>query len=337
MNDLGLEDGMRRLTAILITACIWTAFPAHAESGAASSAMQRLAIADLRVATTGFRLLTTNATRCSSSMPATGLLLHSLAQYRGASRVRAEAYWLFSAAVSIEAVVPDSPAARAGLRSGDGLLAIGEQRLPENLPPGTPTTGLRDHAETLLAALPPAAPITLTVRRGDQIQAIVLLPVPACRSRIEVAPGLKGAAQSDGQTIQLGLAFVERVDDQGLAVAIAHEFAHTILEHRKQLASREAAKRPSRAMARLFEDEADLLGLDLLSAAGWDPAIAPRFMRQQGKRYDPSLPGSGKHRSAEDRARRMEQHIRARLPAFCDLEGGQPLYRNEFCRRPLAV
>jgi PDZ domain len=296
--------------------------------------MERLATADLRVATIGHRLLTASVARCSLRMPATGLLLHSLAQYRGEYRKQALASWSFPAPVSIESIVPDSPAARAGIRSGDGLLAIGDRPLPMDLPPGAPTTELRDRAEEELQAASPTAPISLTIRREDRDLVIILTPVAACRSRIEVAPGMKGAARSDGRTIQLGQAFVERVDDDGLAVAIAHELAHTILEHRNQLASLEAAGRSTRPLARQFEDEADLLSLDLLSGAGWDPAIAPRFMRQQGKRYDPALPGLGKHRSAEDRARRMEQHILARQSADCSLNFGLAARRSNRCTVP---
>jgi hypothetical protein len=278
--------------------------------------MERLAAADLRVATIGHRLLTASVARCSLRMPSTGLLLHSLAQYRGEYRKQALASWSFPTPVSIESIVPDSPAARAGIRSGDGLLAIGDRQLPMDLPQGAPTTELRDRAEEELQAASPTAPISLTIRRGDRDLVIVLTPVAACRSRIEVAPLMKSAARSDGRTIQLSQAFVERVDDDGLAVAIAHELAHSILDHRKQLAIQEATGRSTKPLARQFEDEADLLSLDLLSGAGWDPAIAPRFMRQQGRRYDPTLPGSGKHRGAEDRARRMEQHIFGRQSAY---------------------
>jgi hypothetical protein len=296
--------------------------------------MERLAAADLRVATIGHRLLTASASRCGLRKPATGLLLHSLAQYRGVYREQAMASWSFPAPVSVESVVPDSPAARAGIRSGDGLMAIGDRTLPLDLPPNAPTTELRDSAEEQLNIASPSAPVILAIRRGDQNLAIVLIPVPACRSKIEVAPGLKGAARADGRTIQLGQAFVERVDDDGLAVAIAHELAHIILEHRKQLASLEETGRSTRPLARRYEDEADLLSLDLLSGAGWDPAIAPRFMRQQGKRYDPALPGSGKHRSAEDRARRMEQHILARQSADCSLNFGLSASRSKWCTVP---
>ncbi|HQV02563.1 MULTISPECIES: PDZ domain-containing protein [unclassified Novosphingobium] len=317
---------MGRIAAFLITVCFLKAFPAMADSVPSHSQLQRLAVVDLRVASIGYRLLTANSARCTMLMPANGLLLHSLPQYRAELRDEAVSIWTFPAAVSIEAVVPQGPAARAGIRSGDGLLEIEGQALPQSLLPGQPTTGLRDHAEELLQARPPAGPIALTIRRGDHNLTVMLASVPACRSKIEVAPGLKGAARSDGRTIQLGQAFAESIDDDGLAVAIAHELAHTILSHRKQLASLGAQGRSTRALARRFEDEADLLSLALLSDAGWDPAIAPRFMRAQGKRYDPVLPGSGKHRSAEDRARRMELYIRSGRTAFVEwLGSGAPL------------
>ncbi|MFM5949483.1 MAG: PDZ domain-containing protein [Novosphingobium sp.] len=325
---------MPGLRSIITVLCIWLTFPALAESYRAPSAVERLATADLRVALIGYRLQTNNIPRCKAQMPATGLLLHSLAQYPQSFRGQAMARWPFPAAVSIESVIPDSPAAHAGLRSGDGLLAIGDQTLPLGLAPGEPTTGLRDRAEDLLNTLPPSAPISITIRREDRTLALAMLPVPACRSKIEVAPGLKIAARSDGRTIQLGLAFVERIDDDGLAVSIAHELAHTILEHRKQLERLEGAGRRSKDLARQFEDEADLLSLDLLRSAGWDPAIAPRFMRSQGKHYDPAMAGSGKHRSAEDRAKRMEHKIRSGGSALCRAEPHHAANRSKLCIVP---
>ena len=318
---------MHRLRALTLTACVLIAVPASARTMPPAALIENLAKVDARVAQVGFRLLTANVARCPSRMPATGLVLHSLFQYRGPYRAAALDTWTFPAAVSVAVVIPQSPAARAGLHSGDGLIRIAGMELPQSLPGQAPTTWLRDDAESRLAALPPAAPIALTIRRGEQNLPITVEPIPACRSRIEVAPGLKSAAQSDGATIQLGQAFAERSDDDGLAVAIAHELAHTILEHRQTLRKLESDGLPTKGLARAFEDDADMLSLELLAAAGWNPMIAPRFMRREGRRYDPVIPGSGKHRSAEDRARRMEQRLQAPPFSQCRVPGN----RSEPC------
>src|SRR5690606_23383197 len=65
--------------------------------------------------------------------------------------------------VVIVAVTPDSPAGRAGLRTGDRLVEIGGHRLLGSTP------ALRaDNARRLLGDLTPARAVRLAVMRGDE-------------------------------------------------------------------------------------------------------------------------------------------------------------------------
>ncbi len=276
--------------------------------------LSRLHDSDVRIATIAFRLSTRNQGNCPALGPASGLVLHSLGQYGQAFRAGAQTIWKFPSPVSIEAVVTDSPAAQAGLQAGDGLEAIQGRTFNSSAPPGVPATYLRDAAENHLQNLPVGAPIDLTVRRGDQLISVVLHPIPACRTRLEVVPGNSIKARSDGAIIQIGQEFAEQLSDDELAFALAHELAHTIRQHRWWLTQLEmdkskAAQRRHSILARQFEDEADLLALQLLATAGWDPNIAPRFMRSKGRKFEPLMRGSKAHRSADDRARLMERAI----------------------------
>jgi hypothetical protein len=280
-------------------------------------AVEQLRTTDVRVAAIGYRLFTRNAARCAAQMPATGLLLHSLGQYSGLARPAVLTMTSVPSPVSVLAVVDQAPAGLAGVRPGDGIEAINGVPLPVTRPPGTHSSLLRDQAETRLNALPPSAPIVLLVRRGDAVMPFTITPVPACRTRLAVVAGKGVIARSDGQIIQLGQDFAERIDDNGIAVALAHELAHSVLGHRAELATLEAAPNTSRnrrdraALARRAEDEADLLSLHLLAGAGWDPAIAPGFFRRAGRRFDSIWPGNKPHRSAAGRAARMELEIAA--------------------------
>lgn len=279
--------------------------------------VEQLHITDVRVAAIGYRLFTRNADRCAVQMPATGLLLHSLGQYSIAAQPVVLAMTNVPSPIAVLAVVGQTPAARAGVQAGDGIEAINGVPLPMALPPGAHSSLLRDQAEARLAGLSPASPIILLIRRGDSAMLLTITPVPACRTRLAVVAGKAVIARSDGQVIQLGQAFAERIDDAGIAVALAHELAHTMLEHRAQLAALETApktaqnRRDRAALARQAEDEADLLSLHLLADAGWDPAIAPRFIRSEGKRFDPIWPGSKPHRNSAKRAARMDREIAA--------------------------
>ena len=274
--------------------------------------------ADLRVARIGYRLLTANAARCAKTVPGTGMVLHSLAQYSPAVRRDAIAVHGFLSPVSLSAVIPESPAERAGLRPGDGITAINGQPLNLTTPSPLATNADRDMTEQRFWSLPPNAPIRLIVTRQEGSRELTLVPSPACRVRIEVLTGGKVKAHSNGETIQVGLSFAARLNDEEIAFAIAHELAHVILEHRTKLepfegqAPTKEKKQERSRLARQFEDEADLLSLHLLSAAGWDPGIAPRFMRGKGRQFAGS---SRVHRGATDRALLMETEI-SRMPKF---------------------
>ncbi len=304
-----MRRGGLLLAALLALA---PALPARSDT-AIRGPVAALQAADLRVAGVAWRLISGNAARCPRQMPGTGLLLHALVQYSGPSRQEALALAPFPSPVSVLAVVPGSPAARAGLRSGDGLEAINGVPLASLPTSGPHASARRDAAELALAASPLDTVLTLTVRRAGGTEEIALSPVTACRTRIEVVAGATVRARSDGGIIQIGEQFAASLDDEGLATVLAHELAHTVLDHRSRRAAIEAggSARQRKALARQFEDEADLLGLDLLAGGGWDPAIAPRFMRREAKRLD-RYSGGGVHRKARDRAARMEQALTAR-------------------------
>ncbi|MFN3516508.1 MAG: PDZ domain-containing protein [Novosphingobium sp.] len=275
-----------------------------------------LQTADMRVAAIGWRLLTANASRCPRQMPGTGLVLHGLDQYPpGPAREAALALQPGLGKLTVLGVVPGSPAAAAGLAAGDAIESIGGQPLSALPLNSSHASALRDAAERELAGLPPAAPVVLGVRRGAEQRSVTLAAVPACRSRLEVVAGEALRARSDGELIQIGQGFAASLSDDGLALVLAHELAHTVLDHHRgaKAGATTLARRERKAMSRRLEDEADLLSLELLSGAGWDPAIAPRFLRQQAKALDRFASG-GVHRKAADRAERMERALAGASP-----------------------
>ncbi len=270
-----------------------------------------LQAADSRVATIGWRLTTGNAARCPQRMAGTGLVLHSLGQYPpGEARAAALALQPELSELSVLAVVSDSPAAMAGLAAGDAIVAINAKPLSALPLSGSHPSAIRDAAERELAGLPEAAPVMLTIRRGAQASEVMITPRPACRTRIEVVAGDSIKARSDGEIIQIGQSFAEGLDEDELATVIAHELAHVVLGHHRQRAALgdQASRKDRKAAARQFEDEADLLSLDLLAGAGWDPAVAPRFLRRHSGHLDQTFTGRT-HRKARDRAARMEREL----------------------------
>ncbi|RPF70238.1 M48 family metallopeptidase [Aurantiacibacter spongiae] len=248
---------------------------AKAQDAGAWSALEEQ---DLRLAEIAERLMHANASLCDRQMPITGLLLHSADQYRANGSARGR---FAESELAIAAVLPHSPASKAGLLRDDGIVAINGE--------ATSTLGtsdeshLREAAFEILADQAPSEPITLTVSRDGERRDVILDPLAGCRSLVEILAGDGEQARSDGRVVQIGAGLATALDDEQLAIVVAHELAHNILHHRER---KEAAGITNGLFAevgrnqqvnRMAEVEADRLSVHLLANAGYDPAAIVRF------------------------------------------------------------
>lgn len=272
---------------------------------------------DARVAAAADRLTVANVALCRRVQPGFGLVVHAIDQYPAAIRADARAAFGFAAPVAVALVVPGGPADSAGIRADDGLVAIAGVAV--DVPASTERDGTadtRDRIVARLAALPPG-PVMLTILRGGTRRDVRVIPRPACASQVEVATARGVNAGADGDTIQIGATLVERIDDRGLALVLAHELAHNILDHRRRLAA--AGVRQgiagefgrNRRLTRTSEDEADRLSAYLLANAGYDVAAAADFWRTQGAGLDGGWFRSRTHAGAASRARILEGELAA--------------------------
>ena len=307
---------MRLLPILALCAALVSPIETHAASDAAAG-MEALRATDLRLAVIADRLVTANAALCRDLQPALGFAFQAIDQYAPGERPAARAVFGFETGVSVEAVVPGTPAA-ATLQANDSLVAVGDTPIPP-AGMGGATAATRDSAWAILAGQSPSAPLRLTVKRGGATLALSFVPRPACRAAFEVLPGRKTTAQSDGRIIQIGDGVMAQYTDEQLAVVVAHELAHIVLRHRARL---EAAGVKWGLLsdfgknARLFrqtEEEADLLSVALLRNAGYDPRIASDFWRTVGAGFGDGL-ASPTHQSAKARATAIDAEI-ARIPA----------------------
>ncbi|MES2700205.1 MAG: peptidase M48 family protein [Pseudomonadota bacterium] len=272
-----------------------------------------LAMADRRLAVIAERLQGANVALCRQVMPLTGLILHSADQYGQPSPAR-----FADGPVAVAQVLPASPAAAAGLLANDAVVAIGGQAVAElTLQPGHPR---RDAAFEALAGQDPAQPLALSVRRGGLDIPVEINAVPGCRALVEVLTEGGNLARSDGRVIQVSQAMVARLSDDDLAVIVAHELAHAVLEHRRRLSAAGVETGflgefgRNRRLRRQVEAEADVLSVHLLANAGYDPVIAPRFWRSDaGAQTDSGILRSGAYHSRHQRAAMMEAEITAHL------------------------
>jgi hypothetical protein len=292
--------------------------PAQAQDSAAT--FTALRAVDGRMAGIAYRLTTANVTLCRETAPTPGWAIHAIDQYDAPLRDQARRSFGFETPIAVEAVVPGSPAAAAGVREGDSLVAIDGKRVDGAAPGNTATSAARDAVTATIAALPADRPLRVDLLRDGKPRSVSIAASPGCRSAFEVLLGPGMDASADGRIVQIAVRFFERYTDDEVAVVVAHELAHNILHHATRLDAAGVKRgllsevgRNGR-LFRLTEDQADLLGMYLLRNAGYDPRIAVRFWRDHGGDVDGGLFRSRTHPSSAARAKALEAEI-ARIPA----------------------
>lgn len=311
------------MRSMLAAAALLVALPAPAPAPAQETPEQFAALreVDMRLAGIAWRLATANRALCRDLAPVPGIAIHAIDQYDPKLRAGLPAIFGFEAPVAVEGVVPNSAAARAGVRPNEGISAVAGQALAIS-PAGRAqaSSATRDAAAAVIARQPADAPLALTLVQGGRTRTVTVPPSPGCRSRFEVLVGPGLSASADGDIVQIGVRFFERFDDDMIAVVVAHEFAHNILKHRERLDAagiKRGLLSEFGRNGRLFrqtENQADLLGMHLLRNAGWDPALAVRFWREHGGEVDGGLFRSRTHPSSKARGDAVAAEIAA-IPA----------------------
>lgn len=221
------------------------------------------------------------------------------------------------------AVAPDSPAERAGLKVGDTVLAVNNNRLARG----------KEVVEQLHQLLNRPGPHDVEVLRGEQKLSLTMEPVPACRSRLRHDRWSGVNAFADGKTIAVTAGMVNFItDDDHLAAAVGHELAHNMMDHlEKQGENGKAAGRfgsllsaitgapeleshwtkvGERAYSRSFEAEADYVGLYFAAMAGFDVAKAPQFWRRMAVANPLTISHASSHPTTPDRYVALEETAR---------------------------
>ncbi len=295
----------RALAALAGLAFALTTAPLRADVGEDRAALVELQREDLRLQAIGWTLATGNAPFCEAA-PAIGLLLQDMASFDAPDRMRTAAG--IGGDIAVQAVVPGSPAARAGLAANDEIVSIGAHAMAD-LPAAKPgtwqrLTGLNDLLEHTLDR---DGSVQVAWRDADgEAHGAAIAGVPACRSRFELVDG-GGKAVADGQRVLIGREFAGTdYADELFAAAVAHELAHNLLRHRAWLNS---VGRKQKNI-RVTEREADRLMPWLLANAGYDPAAAARFFRRWGPGHGGWIFRARTHDGWDERA----DFVRVELP-----------------------
>ncbi len=264
-----------------------------------TGALRTLQGQDQRVASIAFRLATRNVALCKRQKPWPGFLLHEPGQYASATRHAAESVFGFGGYPAVLAVVPGSPAAKAGLRTDDQVLAINQKAVAASTSKKADYGRMAQIKEQLAGALADGA-ITVRTNHGERR----IAALPGCQSDVEIVPGRKLNAHADGEIVQLSNAVVaEAMNDDELAFVIAHELAHNILEHPQKLTK----GKHSTARIRETEIEADRMAVSLMKRAGYDHHAAARFWARFGAKTGQGIFSDGTHMRTAERVAFLER------------------------------
>jgi hypothetical protein len=243
-------------------------------------ALLELQAADLRLATIAFRLAVAGNEICPRKSPLLGVILHDQGQYAAELRSALGA----GNGVSVLAVVPGSPADRAGLHAGDILRGVNGAVLTWTPPVAKPTYTNVGAAYHALEAAAADGTVSLRMERDGLVRLSAVNPVSGCASRVQLLPSLQIAARADGSNLSITTAMLDYVrNDDELALTLAHEMAHNALGHRALLRSQQVKRNlfgsygADAAKVRETEQAADRLGYYLMARSGYDLGVAPRF------------------------------------------------------------
>lgn len=196
--------------------------------------------------------------------------------------------------LQIMQILDGSGAMRAGLKRGDILQTIQDLNIPTG-PQAEPET-----ARMLSPILKNLTELSITVIRQNQPITVNVPLTLACAFAIDVGNAQQVNAYADGRRILLTRGLLDSfTTDEDVAVVIAREIAHNVLQHAKQLQQMATLSmvidnlllfKPDQIAANSsngikitpekMDQEADRLALFMLTRAGYDPANFSRVLQK---------------------------------------------------------
>jgi hypothetical protein len=317
---------LRRLKVLILGLCAAATLhfaPAAAQAGGpaavespaitAADGGSYLREADYRVARIVYRLGLAGRAHCPEPFPLTGLSLQHLADYRPQDHAQVIRLYGLDRGPGILSIMPDSPAAHAGIVAGDVLISVNETRFPSPREVAARAAPRRGHlvaTEALLEDQLRQGPVRLEILRRGRPHSVTLGSVPGCPARGRLAVSNQANAFADGRYAIMTTRFLGffRSDDE-LAVALAHELAHNILRHPQQLEAQGVPQGLLRhigrnaRLVRATELDADRLAVRLLWSAGYDLGAIIPFWRRLNARPDSMLQVISAHPGLRTRER----------------------------------
>ena len=277
-----------------------------------------------RIFNISFPLMAENANFCGKkTAPAFGLTAWNRTSVnRKYSKAVAKLYNLH-ARLAVQHVADKSPAAKAGIRSGDFIIAINGQNIPRGQP-------ARKTAYKLLH-LAGYNPVDILFERNNKLIRTVVRPVKVCDYPVQLNYNSTDInAFTDGKRIVLSKGIVRFTkNDNELALVIAHELAHIAMGHiNKKMQNTIAGTLGGFAIDSLlaaagvnsggaflkagedigsqsysveFEQEADYVGMYFMERAGYSTKGVADFWRREASERPRSVSSRNSHPTTPER------------------------------------
>ncbi|HZF42367.1 MAG TPA: M48 family metallopeptidase [Sphingomonadaceae bacterium] len=249
-----------------------------------SGLLMSMQASDLRVASIAYRLASSGESICPRKAALVGITLHEAAQYDSALRDQARQVMKLLNRVGVLAVAAGSPAEKAGLEAGDGLVSIAGRPVVASPPVARGVYKGVATAYAQLAQAAAAGDFDLVVEREGRTLRVTVTPTTGCVSQVQLLPSPRIGARADGLHLSVTTSLVDYVaNDDELALVIAHEMAHNALGHRAQFEAQGVRRglfgSYGANAAKVLEAEraADRLAYFLMARAGFDPRVALAF------------------------------------------------------------
>jgi hypothetical protein len=190
-------------------------------------ALQREVRDEVRLWNVGAPVLVAGAELCGEKVrPYTGIWALSLWDFGKLYQPAARKLYGLDGRLRIAHMLPDSPAAKAGLAAGDIIQSVGGFAIPRGEGARDTFYGIADSFGS------PGHPVEITVSRHGQTLRVPVVPVAKCDYPVILQADDEVNAYADGRAIYVTEGIMRFTEsDQHLAVIIGHELAHNVMGH----------------------------------------------------------------------------------------------------------
>ena len=211
-------------------------------------------------------VLSANAELCEKTAPDLGLRTQSLRSFPKELREGARRELGLGDEPVVIFVRPDSPASKAGFETGDQIYGEGKTALAA--PSKALTQRIKEGAEIMRSRLGQKEIVTISAEESCNYPAL-----------LRMSPAINAYANGRSIVVTAGMMNFVKSDDE-LAYIIGHELAHNTQSHIRKAITNYLLSFGGTRYTRIFEAEADYVGLYYMVRAGYDPSDVEDLWRR---------------------------------------------------------